>query len=162
LGTLADETSHVTRVTIGGSRQLPPGQAPRWLIRFLINLPPDSIINLRSGLTRANRFEHDVARLCEAIQMRIRWWKPDPTYETPGRVATWERDYDMVEHSDLVLAFVTTGDLEGGESGTAHLVDRAQDCDVPGYLYMVEPDGSIALSGSNDVKNVWTERVPAG
>lgn len=149
-------------ITVAGSRQLPPGQAPRWLIRFLINLPLTAQINLRSGLTRSGQFERDVAKLCATLELKVRWWKPDPSDETPGRMATWTRDYDMVGASELVLAFVTSEDLEGGESGTAHLVDRAQDCDVPSYLYMVEPDGSIWLSGSNDVRNEWTERVPAG
>lgn len=151
-------------VAIAGARRLPRGQAPRWLISFLLNLPSNTEVNLRSGMRKAETFELDVFRLCKTLGLSTVWWIPEPNAEVSGREATWERDYDMVAHSEVVIAFVTTADLEREplDSGTVRLVEKAQDRGIPAYLYGVDEDGSVWLSGSSDVKNLWRERVPAG
>ncbi len=152
----------MTAVTIAGARRLPPGHAPRWLIRFLLALPPDTTINLRSGMRRAERFEMAVYRLCLDLKLSTVWWIPEPNAEVSGREATWERDYDMVAGSDLVLAFVTEEDLEREplDSGTVRLTDKAQDRGVPSYLYGVERGGAVWLVGASDAENAWTDKVP--
>jgi hypothetical protein len=149
-------------VTIGGARRLPRGQAPRWLLRFLLSLPQDAEINLRSGMRKTEGFELDVYRLCKMIGTPVVWWIPEPNAEVEGRQATWERDYDMVQNSDLVIAFVTTDDLEREplDSGTVRLTEKAQDRDVPSYLYGVDEDGSVYVAGASDVKNIWKDKVP--
>jgi hypothetical protein len=146
------------KVAIAGSRRLPGGQAPRLLIRFLAALPDDAIVMLRRGLyTEPNRFELDVENLCHLVRLTVEWRVPDPTDETPGRAATYVRDYDMVESADLVILFLMSDDT--GSSGTAHLQDAALQADRPVYVYSVT-DVTVTRVGEYDPEHLYSELVP--
>lgn len=75
-------------------------------------------------------------------------------------MATWERDHQMLAHSDVLLAFVTPEDL-ANNSGTVGLVDQAWHDDVTAYAYLVHEDGRVTLYGSTDETDEWRGRVPA-
>ena len=147
------------KVVIAGSRRLPGGQAPRLLIRFLAALPDEAVIMLRKALySGPNRFELDVSSLCQMVRLTVDWRVPNPTDETPGRAATFVRDYAMVESADLVVLFVTVEDI--GVSGTSHLQDAALQADRPVYVYLVSEEGAVALVGDYDPEHQYAELVP--
>lgn len=151
----------MSAVAVAGSRRLPPGLAPRLLIRFLLGLEPDTTVNLRTGMASTGRFEKDTAKLADLLGLPVKWWPPNPTPEERGRVATFVRDMDMIAKSDLLLAFLTPRDLDLADvSGTWHLVEKAQDVACPVYCYEVSDEG-VALVGATDPEDVWRERVPA-
>ena len=143
---------------MAGSRRLPEGQAPRLLIKFFAALPDDAVILLRRGLyTEPNRFESDVENLCHLVRLVVEWCVPDPSDETPGRAATYVRDYSMVESADLVLLFLMSDD--DGSSGTAHLQDAALQADRPCYVYGIQ-DVTVTRVGEYDPDHLYSELVP--
>lgn len=153
------------KVVIAGSRKLPEGQAPFMLIRFLGARDDSSVVLLRSPYkadSRPGSFERDVASLCDALNIPVEWHAPEPTLLSPGRVSVYIRDIDMVSKADLVLLFFTNDDTISGYSGTAHLMDKALDQNVPMYAYSVAEDGYVSRVGEHDPENAFGEMVPQG
>lgn len=152
------------RVVIAGSRKLPEGKAPFLLIRFLGALPDDAVVLLRNPYRAGNMpgpFEKDVAALCDALNILVEWRSPEPTILNPGRVSVYIRDIEMVASADLVLLFFTMEDALYGYSGTAHLMDKALDQNVPMYAYRVEDSGQVFRIGEHDPENAFGKMVPA-
>ena len=145
-------------IAIGGSRSLPPGQAPRLLVRFLAALPADTVVLLRRGAkTASGRFELDTARLCAILGVGVEFCQP----ELPGgRKATFFRDIEMVSRSDLVIVFLQPDEVMSETSGTSHLIEKALDQHVPAYAYEVAADGAVRRVGEWDEKETWAELVP--
>lgn len=149
-------------VTIGGSRALPPGQAPRLLIRFLASMPADAKVLLRRGVkTSPGSFENQVADLCVLMAIDHEWRQP----EGAGREATFARDVGMVEESDLVLCFYRDDQIGDEESGTVNLVNKAMLVQTAVYAYSLYADlenGGWAVErvGEHDPSNEWAELVP--
>jgi hypothetical protein len=150
----------LAEVAIAGSRRLPKGHAVRLLLDFLLHLPEGDRINLRRGIGGSGEFEHDVLRLCDILQIPVRFWTPEPTKEQPGRMATWVRDLDMAQACEVLLAFVTPDDLADA-SGTLNLIEQAWRSEVATYAYLVDEMGWPHLYGSSDPGEAWTGRVPA-
>jgi hypothetical protein len=149
------------KVLIAGSRRLPPGQAPRLLVRFLAALPADAVILLRKGAyTQPGRFESDVENLCSILHMDWEWCVPVPTGTTVGRAAVYYRDIEMVARADLVLLFMDPEDAEIGHSGTSHVFDKALDADRPVYAYTVADDGMVARVGEYDPEHLYSDIAP--
>jgi hypothetical protein len=150
------------KVVIAGSRRLPRGQAPRLLIRFLAALPEDAVILLRKGLyTEPGRFEQDVESLCSVLRLDWEWCQPEPSEETPGRSSVYFRDIDMIERADLILLFFVPEEAESGNSGTAHLMDKALDANRPVYAYAIDPEGKVERVGEYDPDHLFAEMVPS-
>lgn len=149
------------RVVIAGSRRLPPGQAPRLLIRFLAGLPDDAVVLLRTGIKETGRFEQDVENLCAMLSLRWQWFRPEPTEETPGRASVYRRDIEMIEHADLVILFFAADEVAEGYGGTQHLLDKAFDADRPVYAYSVSDNGIIDRVGEYDPDHLYDDVVPS-
>jgi len=84
--------------------------------------------------------EELVAHIANAVGRSIVRWQP-----SDGRHA-FQRDYQMVERSSMVVAFFVSGDEMTG--GTGHVVKAALDRDIPVEAYALWPDGEITLLGS--------------
>ena len=150
------------RVVIAGSRQLPRGQAPRLLVRFLANLPADALILLRKGVhTRPGTFEQDVATLCDILALDYQWCLPYPTDTVPGRASVFLRDIDMISACDLALLFLAETASVVADGGTRHLLDKAIDQNRPVYAYTVAEDGVVERHGEHDPDHLYAEIVPA-
>lgn len=145
------------KVAIAGSRALPPGLAPRLLVRFLAKLPEDATILLRRPFwietAKPGQFELDVERVCTILHLRVEWRIPNPE-ETPGRASVFVRDIEMVEHADLLLAFFLKEDWMSSSSGTTHLVEKALESDTAVYAYKVDGD-VVDLVGEHDPDGGW-------
>jgi hypothetical protein len=169
----------MTVVAIAGSRDLPPGQAPRLLVRFLAALPADTVILLRRGLfTPPNLFEAQVEGVCDLIGLRVEWCQPgpiparrnEPGETVLGRRAVWARDVDMIERAELVLTFVDSERVDDTESGTVNFTEKAIEHDKVVYAYALfttfdgetHPTIEIQRVGENDPEGRWAELVPAG
>lgn len=152
-------------VVIAGSRALPPGIAPRLIIRFLAELPIGSKVLLRApvmtGAAVVGPFESDVFDMCGIIGLEHEWRYPNPTRWRPGRKAVWDRDMEMLADADVALCFYEVGQIGDEESGTVALVDKAIDLDKPVYAYALTPDGGVIRVGEHDPRNEWSQRVPA-
>lgn len=153
-------------VVIAGSRDLPPGLAPRILIRFLANLPTGSRVLLRRGLTtKPNGFELQVESLCDLIGIPVEWRQPvvappwEDADEYVGRQQTFARDLDMITRSDVVLCFYTVDQIGDDTSGTVALVDKALEANKIVYAYALDGEAVIRV-GEHDPSNEWGERVP--
>jgi len=150
------------KVLIAGSRRLPPGQAPRLLVRFLAALPADAVILLRKGAyTEPGRFESDVENLCSILHMWREWCVPVPTGTTVGRAAVYYRDIEMVSRADLVLLFLDPSDAESGTSGTSHVFDKALDQGRPVYAYTVAASGTVNRVGEYDPEHLYADIAPS-
>ena len=148
-------------ICIAGSRRLPKGQAPRLLIRTLVEVAGDSTVWLRSPMTGIpGTFEQDVANLCAILGITIHWSVPEPTAETPGRASVYLRDIDIIEKVDVVLLFVTPDEAVEGFSGTMHMLEKSLDAGRPTYVYSVGEDGKVERVGEWDEHNVWSSLVP--
>jgi len=145
------------KIAIAGSRTLPPGLAPRLLVRFLARLPEEAVIMLRRPFhidtTKPGQFELDVERVCAVLHLAVEWRPPDPG-ETPGRASVFLRDIEMVEEADLVVAFFQQADWMG-DSGTTHLVEKALEANTPVYAYRVDGD-VVELVGDHDPDDRWS------
>jgi hypothetical protein len=150
------------KVAIGGSRRLPAGQAPRLLIRFLVALPADSSILLRTPMSDApGAFERDVFAVCQAVHLDVVWYRPEPTETTTGRASVYARDIDMIAAADLVLLFFVPEEAVDGYSGTAHLMDKALDQDRIVYAYTVDGTGDVRRFGEYDPEHRYADLVSA-
>jgi hypothetical protein len=144
-------------VVIGGSRSLPPGLAPRILVRFLANLPHGAVVRLRRGINTApGLFEIQVEAVCDVLGTRVEWWRPHPG----GREKVFSRDMEMVEGADLVLCFWLERQTGDEESGTVALANKAIDLRVPVYAYALADDGTVGRAGEHDSGDVWAGLVP--
>jgi hypothetical protein len=149
-------------VTIGASRSLGRGQAPRLLVRFLAALPQDAVILLRRPIDAPpGGFEQDTAALGRVLELDVRWFTPYPSEKYPGRSSVYVRDMDMVEEADLVLLFFTSGEEIGGYGGTSHLLDRALAAGRPVYAYGVERNGNVYRVGEYDPEHTYADITPA-
>ncbi len=81
-------------------------------------------------------FEALVAELAEGYGVPVQWCYPD---RRGGREATYVRDAHMTAMADHVFAFFATETLM--EGGTAHVVDKAIDKEIPVTAYEVDEDG---------------------
>lgn len=151
------------RVAIGGSRKLPAGQAPRLLVHFIAELPPDAVVLLRcphAPQDAPGRFEQDVAALCDTLGHEVEWRPPEPTILSPGRVSVYARDIEMVGRADLILLFFSPDEAEEGNSGTVHLLDKALDAGRPTYAYTVTSDGVVRRFGEWDEGDQYAHLAP--
>ena len=152
-------------VVIAGSRALPPGIAPRLVIRFLADLPIGSKVLLRGPAERSlapyGPFELSVFEMCELVGLEVDWRRPSPTVFRPGRKAVWDRDMEMLIEADVCLCFYDVGQIGDEESGTVALVDKAIALDIPVYAYALTPEDGVIRVGEHDPKNEWSTRVPA-
>jgi hypothetical protein len=127
---------------------------PDSLIAFVAGLPASSKLLLRSGnKSEPGLFEQMIAKLAITLWLDVEWFRPDPA---GGRGATFERDLELVRSSDLVLAYFSTTTIIGG---TAHVVEKAIDQDVPVYAYGFTGDGYIRV-GEHDPDDRWGKSVP--
>ena len=140
------------KVVIAGSRSLPKGQAPRLLLRLLAALPDDAVILLRRGAyTEPGEFERGVANLAHVLHLDVKWRRPKPTEDSPGRVSVYVRDMDMVEEADFGVLFFTRMEHQEGYSGTMHLLDKFLDLGRPVHAYTVDQvNGEVERVGDYD------------
>jgi hypothetical protein len=129
---------------------------PDALIGFLIQLPIDSVVLLRSpNLSEPGRFEQMVSIASTELWLRVEWVRPDLSDpDETGR--NWIRDVEMVGRCDCVLAFFR-GDEMGG--GTYHVVEKAMDQRVPVYSYGVV-GGRFVRIGEHDPDDMWGRLAP--
>lgn len=167
-------------VVVAGSRALPPGAAPRLLVRFLANLPPMATVMLRRGLfSPPNLFESQVASLCDLLGVTVQWRQPDIPITAPpifdesiispvitvdesparGREMTFRRDLELVQKADLVLCFVTHGQIGDELSGTSALIAKALEEDRVVYAYAVDGE-RVERIGEHDPTHEWVDAVP--
>jgi len=108
---------------------------------------------LRAGnKTDPGLFEQVMAKLATSLWMDIEWVKPEPEL---GRAGTFLRDVEYAKKADLVLAFFQGTEMGGG---TAHVVEKAIDQEVPVYAYGF--DGrSFQRIGEHDPDNRWGDSV---
>lgn len=116
---------------------------------WLHDRPPGMKMLLRSGNhSEPGLFEQVMAKLGSSLWMDIEWVKPDPG---SGRAGTFIRDVELVRMADLVLCFFSGTEISGG---TAHVVEKAIDLEVPVYAYGF--DGStFHRIGEHDPDNRW-------
>ena len=132
------------------------------LISFMAALPEDAVIFLRRGLrTDPGMFERDVETLAGLLRLEVEWHQPEPTDVTPGRSSVYARDISMVEQSDLVIAFLTLDDVEGGYSGSSHVIDKALAANRPVYAYSVDEFGTIERVGDYDPDELYASLAPS-
>jgi hypothetical protein len=91
--------------------------------------------------------------MCHRLGIRVLWAIP----AAGGRSEVFIRDVDMVSKSDLLIVFFDEDRVMQG--GTGHLIEKAQDFEVPAYAY-VYADGSIERVGEADPENRWASAVP--
>ena len=150
------------KIVVAGSRALPPGAAPRLVVRLLADMPPATTILLRSphrGLP--GDFEEAVGSVCDIIGLTVEWRSPSPTLQLPGRRSVWARDNEMIADADLVVCFYDVEQIGDDESSTVALVDKAMALEVPVYAYALTPDDGIIRVGEHDPKDLWSTMVPA-
>lgn len=95
-----------------------------------------------------------MAKLALTLWMDVEWFRPDLE---AGKGATFLRDVELVRSADLVLAYFSTTTLIGG---TAHVVEKAIDLDVPVFAYGLS-DGRFIRVGEHDPNGSWQSSVPA-
>lgn len=129
---------------------------PESLIRFISDLPASSVLLLRSGnKSEPGIFEQMIAKLAITLWLDVEWFRPDPEN---GKGATFIRDVELVKSADLVLAYFSTTTIIGG---TAHVVEKAIDQDVPVYAYgFTTQDGGYVRIGEHDPDDRWGKTVP--
>lgn len=149
------------RIVVAGASVL--DGVPEALLHYIGDgLPEKSIVFLRRGLTTApGRFERLVAEWCRQFtHVEARWIVPEPG-GGPGSV--FDRDRDMVAHSDAVLAFFAPGRMM--EGGTGHVVESAIDQGVPVYSFVIgdlQDDGmssGLARVGEHDPTAAWQDTI---
>jgi len=151
------------KVVIAGSRRLPQGHAPRFLVRFLAALDDDALVMLRRprGDGPIGHFERDVSDLAGILRLDVEWWRPEPTGTTVGRVSVYVRDIDMIERSDLVVLFFAADEVAGeGYGGTQHLLDKALAAGRPCYAYIVDEYGNVSRLGEYDPDHQYADIAP--
>jgi len=127
---------------------------PDSLVEFIHEQPPGMKMLLRSGnKSSPGMFEQVMAKLATSLWMDVEWVRPD---EGLGRAGTFLRDVELARKADLVLCYFDTIEISGG---TAHIVEKAMDQEVPVYAYGF--DGStFQRIGELDPQNRWGKRVP--
>lgn len=137
---------------MAGNRSL--HMLPKAALEFLVALPPKTRVLLRRGnKSSPGWFENVVATLCVELWMPCEWVVPDPLGDAG---ATFDRDVEMVRHSDCVMAFFAGEEMTGG---TAHVIEKAQDQRVPAYAYGLR-DGHFVRIGEFDPDEAWAELAP--
>ena len=108
---------------------------------------------LRRGYkTEPAMFEQAMAMLGTSLWMDVEWVKPEPDL---GRAGTFLRDVELVKRADLVLCFFDKPEISGG---TAHVVEKAIDQEVPVYAYGF--DGlRFQRVGEHDPDNRWGDAL---
>lgn len=106
---------------------------------------------LRRGVkSPPGRFEQLIAELVrQSDHLELRWMLPEPD-SGPG--AAFDRDNEMVRHSDLVLAFFDAERVMQG--GTGHVVESAIDMGVPVYSFALS-DIELSRVGEHDPDGRW-------
>lgn len=109
---------------------------------------------LRSGnRSDPGLFEQVMAKLAQTLWLNVEWVRPDPEL---GRSGTFLRDVELVRKADLVLAYFDTTSMSGG---TAHVVEKAQDQDVPVYAWGFTGKSFIRI-GEHDPHDAWGKNIP--
>ena len=104
-----------------------------------------------------NDFESACHVMCMMLDIPVEFYVPEPG----GRDEVYYRDIEMVSKADLVICiFPANQPMEGG---TAHIVEKAQDRQVPVYAYTHDDDnGTWNRLGEWDPAEAWTHSVPEG
>lgn len=85
--------------------------------------------------------EHLMAMIAKSLGRSVLRFKPE------GERASWRRDYYMVEHASLVVAFFTPGSEMTG--GTGHVVKAALDRGIHVEAYTMDEHGDVVMIGSD-------------
>lgn len=158
-------------IVVAGSRKLPPGAAPRLLVRFLANVSqryPDAVVALRSPREKApSTFEVQAAEVAELLGLAVEWYAPEPAVDpvtnvpVRGREQTFARDLILIQKADLVLCFWDHTETGDEHSGTVGLADKAVEFEKPVYAYSMDGD-QLERVGEFDRQDEWIAMVPQG
>lgn len=132
------------KAVFAGSTDLPLAESANHLLQQLASLPMDATVLLRRGRgTYPGAFERLAASLCDGLKIPVEWKSPD----VGGRKATFIRDIDMVQESDLVVCYFHPDRIMDG--GTGHIAEKALDQDKPLNTYTVR-ENAVDWVGGND------------
>ena len=127
---------------------------PDALVAWIQGQPADSTLILRRGnKSDPGLFEQVMAKLAQTLWLSVEWSMPDPEL---GRSGTFVRDVELVRKVDLVLAYFDTTEMSGG---TAHVVEKAIDQDVPVFAWGLTKKGFVRV-GEHDPHGSWSQSVP--
>ena len=133
------------KVVIVGSHTLDLSQAVGPLFKELLRLPNDAEILIRKPKYEPIApFENLVDHLAQTLNHRVYPMIPIGK----GREGVWERDMNMIEAADYVMAFFDERHVM--EGGTAHVVEKAIEKEVPTSAYRVDEDGHTWIGGTNE------------
>jgi hypothetical protein len=144
------------RIVVAGSRSLPP-RAALPLLRYILRFR-DPVVLMRKGIVKQkNDFETACCLICQPLDIPIEFYAPSPG----GRDEVYYRDIEMVSKADLVICIFSAH--QPMEGGTAHVVEKAQDRQVPVYAYTYDDEnGTWDRLGEWDPADAWTHNVPEG
>jgi len=141
------------RIGLCGSSAL--GCYPDTLIAFVSRQPSDTTLLLRRGnKSKPGLFEQVMAELASKLWLDVEWVRPE---EDGGPGAVFQRDYELVSRSDLVLCYFHTTDMSGG---TQHVVEAAIERETPVYAWGFT-GSSFERVGEFDREDIWASSVPA-
>lgn len=147
------------RILIAGSRSIQ--RVPDHLMHFIrVLVSGADVINLRRPQTITDRapighVELAAAGACAELHVQTKWWMPEPSDRTRGRVSVFVRDIDIVAGSDLVVAILDP--LYDEYSGTNHIVEKALDQAVPVYVFTP----GLERIGEWDSENMYGRLIDA-
>lgn len=124
----------LNRIAIVGSRSFPENL--RYLIRdYVSQLPPNSVI-VSGGARGVDSWAVEEARRCGLQYVEYLPQKYDDNGKYRGPKAFFERNYDIIDDCDQVVAF-----WDGTSTGTKHSLDYAQKKGLTVIVYYT--DGRI-------------------
>lgn len=132
-------------LAIAGSRQVHLPWVTPSLMQLVATLPSSTIVLLRGPRNqKPNPFERTVQELCEMRELLVLYVVPEAGR---NRVGTFVRDVELVASADTVIVFLAPDEDPLGDSGTAHVLQKAIDQSRPLYAYTVGPDGLEWIGG---------------
>lgn len=134
-------------IALAASRDVDPVWAVSAALVVLnkANRPGMTVLLRRPRSKEPNTFEVMVSAGAKSLGIPTEWFSPPE--EVEGRASSFLRDIAMIERSDLLLAFFRPE--RAGDGGTAHLVDKAIDKDIPVWSYLVAP-GQLTRFGEHE------------
>lgn len=130
---------------IAASRKVEPVWVLPRIGALLTRLPKPTRILLRVGAnTEPGPVEREVWSLATVAGHAPTWVVPESGQNRKG---TFVRDIEMVAAADAVLVFLTKREDPLGPSGTAHVLQKAVDANIPLFAYAVGPGGFEWVGG---------------
>lgn len=134
------------RILIAGSRKVKPAWVIGAVTELMNQLPPTTFL-LRTGLgTKPGPIEGMCWILAFYTDHQVDWCVPE---EGRNRTGTFVRDIAMVDKSDAVIVFLHPDEDPLGDTGTAHILQKALDANRPLFAYTAGPEGLNWVGGSD-------------